>query len=145
MTDYFFSIRWFHRTIYLFGFLMIVHCSGSSGSIRLEGIDKQISFSPFLSGNSGYISEGNGLRKVEDLEIQVTHWAILYTGIDLSNPDEAIAERINQELHSVGGDGIVNFSITVRNHPISQFPVLTWFPIWPTASTIIVKGDIVRK
>jgi hypothetical protein len=99
--------------------------------------------SPFLYGPSGeLVAKDHGLVVIRQFEYRKTHWAIGYSLLSISRVND-VASIINNEIALSKGDGMINLTITAKHSPINSIP-LSILPIWPGATVLEVKGDIVK-
>ncbi|MDT8318750.1 MAG: hypothetical protein RQ824_12300 [bacterium] len=118
--------------------------SGARAILKFDGTKYPVSMSAFL-----YDSDYKVVAKDKELEViaQFKHekrfWGIFYTIIALSNDDEVVA-AINREVSNIGGDGIINLSVTAYNCLFNSFPIISLAPIMPGCVDTVVMGEIVK-
>ncbi len=109
----------------------------------MDQLSYPVSLSPFLYGPRGeLVAKAHGLVVVKQFEYKKTYWAIGYSLLSLSKVND-VASIINNEIDHATGDGMINLTITAKQNPINSIP-LSFLPIWPGATELEVKGEIVK-
>jgi len=120
-------------------------CSGSRATIRFEDLKYPCSTSAFLYGpNHEVLVKGKDLTTVGMFEYEKTYWGILWSSVHLSNSKD-VMNKMNQEIRSKNGEGIINLTVIATTHDINSCIPLNVLPFWPGATKVKFFGEIVRR
>ncbi len=117
---------------------------GARGIVRFNELDYPASMSPYLYGpNNEILVKDRDLSVIKPFRLEVIYTAIFYSLVSLA-PDKDVGEQINASVDSCGGDGVVNVKIRSKPGLTNYMHPLTLLPFWPSYTTVVVEGYIVK-
>ncbi len=117
---------------------------GSRGYVRFDELKYPASMSSFLYGpNDEILTKDRDLIVVKRFRFEVYYTAIFYSLLPPSHTHD-VGDQINTEIVNGGGDGVVNVKISSNPGITAYLHPLTLVPFWPSYTTVVVEGDIVK-
>lgn len=118
--------------------------AGAWARLDFDDVKYPLSMSAYLY-DSDYkvVAKDKELEVVAPFEYSKRFWGLFYSIIPLSNDKEIVA-AINREVDKVGGDGIINLSVTASNCKFNSFPIISAVPVMPGCVDSVVMGEIVK-
>jgi hypothetical protein len=125
--------------------LTVAGCyGGSRGIVRFNELDYPASMSPFLYGpNNEILAKDRELMVIKHFRLEVYYMAIFYSLVSPLHIRD-VGKLINTEVENCGGDGVVDVKISANTGPTTYMHPLTLLPFWPSYTTVVVEGDIVK-
>ncbi len=130
--------------------LMLLLCSCAGGRVRLNATQSQypISGTRFVHNQEGEVLSESDYTVIKKFDLQYSRWSILWTMIPFSPYDVDISKDMDSLIVANNGDAIINVTMTPKAHPLTNFTSLIpgiIVPIIPTAITMEVRGDIIKR
>ncbi len=129
--------------------LVFTGCTFHSGNITFNNLKYPVSMSPFLYGqNNEILAKNKDLTVLDSFRYKTTKWVILYGAIPFSSykvTDKDIVDAINKKIEEVGGEGIIELSVTYSQPTNDFFMFINFLPVFPSWTTLTVEGNIVRS
>lgn len=118
-------------------------CAGARTNVVADDARYPISLSRAVRDEDGRLVESGRAVKVGALRHEKTAWGLLYSAISLT-PRTDISATVNQRVEAAGGDAVVNLRVSGSECATDWFAILTFLPVWPGCTNVVVEGDVVR-
>jgi len=118
--------------------------AGAWARLDFDGVKYPLSMSAYLYDSDYKVAaKDKELEVLAPFEYSKRFWGLFYSIIPLSNDKEIVA-AINREIDRVGGEGIINLSVTASNCKFNSFPIISVVPLMPGCVDSVVRGEIVK-
>lgn len=123
---------------------MLAGCAGARSVMTFDNLQYPASMSGLIYGSNDEVLSGEAdLAVVGNFKYEKMFWGIFYSQVPLSDGKD-IVDALNREIATVGGEGVVNLSLTSTQCGINGLFLLTWLPIMPGCVDVVVECEIVK-
>ncbi len=130
------------KIIFVF-YITLINCAGSKGNLIFNKLNYPVSMTNqiIFKQNSNY--SVNNYIIYEEFEVEENFCSTFYSHIAFHTKID-LSEKLNQEIYSKNGEGIINLKFYSKNHIVNYFWPLTALPFWIGCTTILIKGNVFK-
>ncbi len=133
-----------HLSWPLLGLLCLSGCAGATLSVAADRVTHPVSFSAGLPDRNGNVYVlGHGLVASGRLAFEAKRYSTFWSHYPRKTID--LSQEIDREIKRLGGEGVVQLSVTTRGCGINVLMPLTMLPVWPGCQSVRVEGVVVRR
>jgi hypothetical protein len=126
------------RALSLTSVIGLAGCSGARTELHFDGLRHPVSMSPVISPGRP-IDPGSYRGR---FECEARAYSLLYSAISL-DPVTDLSPLIEAEIERLGGDAVVELTVSASTCPMNHFVPLTLLPMWPNCVHLRVTGLVI--
>lgn len=122
---------------------LLTGCYGAGTHVVAPTSTVPVSMSRAVRRADGSIVRLGEREVIGQVHIERTVWSEVYGAVNLDDNTD-ISNQINEQVAAVGGDAVVNLTISGQPCGWGYVFILNWLPFWPGCANLDIDGEIIR-